>query len=1202
MKILARLLRHLLVWWLPALVMVLLCLIGLTAWVVGSSSGSALLLRAVASQLDGRVAGVQGSLWRGLQVAELEVSPPGAQVSLRSLNLAVDWRRLGDGVLRVQDLSVDALSVALPAPDPEAQAAADAPVSVPSLPVTIAIDRLAVGEFSLTQAGEPLPVGLRDLLATVAVGETAQLRIASLKVLHPMADVGLQGEVALAELAAPWPARVTLLAGIHSADPESPLCLKALQPGQAARPADKAKAAQAKDAKSPDTTTPAVPGCTVLLDAQAQGSLEGLDVSLKGEGAGVALRADASLAPQAAFPLRTADVDLRLADGSALAARLDWERQEAGPDTPLRDRIKGTASATSLDLGAFLAGLIPPALLTATLDFDVSLQDQSVPTDARLDLKVAEGSRWNRQALSGNLNARLGAQPGEPGQPIDVLALRVPELKTDLRLGPNRVRTDGSWGEPGSALTLDITAPQLAAFWPDLPGGATLQGKVGGTPGAHQLDLRAAYKPARVRAGRLGEAPANLDIVAAGGWGPGGQNAFQPGLAGWRGQVSSLRAEHAGFSLRLRQALAVAFLPAAQAPQWQWQAGAGALEIGLPGAASPVVLRHEGSRGGGARWQSAGAIENAVLTARLVRNLQDALGQVRKDEDAPRGGVKVNDPGAANRRLELEASWNLQFANALSGTARIAHTGGDMMLPGTPPVPAGLRELSVSLRATPTTGRASRLDAVLRVLTEKRGTIEGEGSAVLTVGADGALGLDRRQPLRGKLDAQVDDLSWVSLFTGDALDIGGSVRASLQGQGTLDGDWQARGTINGEKLRVVRIDDGVRLLDGTLAARLENERLIIDSLRFPASLRVIPTEWRTREWITENPDARNGELRASGEWNLLQSAGKVRVSLYRYPVIQRVDRHAMMTGDIDIVAALPKVSITGKLTADAGWASVEMLTSVPTVDDDVIVVREGQDVAASSALDMNMVVDVDLGPRFYLTGMGLDSGLVGALQVRMAAGRLSGEGAFRTRGGRFEIYGQRLHLRRGTITFQGVLENPLLDIEALRLGEQVEAGVRVAGTARRPRIDLVSYPDVGETEKLSWLILGRGPDQSGNDAALLLSVGAALLAGEGEPFYKKFGLDDVGIKSGAIGSSGSLLPDTTVAGRVTRSSGQELENQFLVASKNFSDGITVSIEQAMAGADTVARASYRLSRRLSVDLKGGAVNGLELVYRTFFQD
>jgi translocation and assembly module TamB len=115
-------------------------------------------------------------------------------------------------------------------------------------------------------------------------------------------------------------------------------------------------------------------------------------------------------------------------------------------------------------------------------------------------------------------------------------------------------------------------------------------------------------------------------------------------------------------------------------------------------------------------------------------------------------------------------------------------------------------------------------------------------------------------------------------------------------------------------------------------------------------------------------------------------------------------------------------------------------------------------------------------------------------------------------------------------------------------------------------------------------------------------VGAALLGGDEEPFFKKLGLDDVSMRTGSLGSSGSLLPDRTVAGDVNRSSESDLATQFIVASKRFANGITLSVEQAMSGTETVGRASYRLARGLSLDAKGGGVNGLALVYRWFLDD
>src|SRR5690606_36601134 len=138
-----------------------------------------------------------------------------------------------------------------------------------------------------------------------------------------------------------------------------------------------------------------------------------------------------------------------------------------------------------------------------------------------------------------------------------------------------------------------------------------------------------------------------------------------------------------------------------------------------------------------------------------------------------------------------------------------------------------------------------------------------------------------------------------------------------------DGIWNSKGDITGQNLRVIRIDDGVRLLDGTLAARLDGERVVLDKLSFPALLRVTPKEWRTAEWVSTSPEAKGGNLVISGDWNVLESRGTINVDLHLYPILQRADRYAMMSGKLVLKAELPKISITGKLTADAGWFDLD---------------------------------------------------------------------------------------------------------------------------------------------------------------------------------------------------------------------------------------------------------------------------------------
>lgn len=1282
-------LRYCLVWVLPGMLMLLVAALGFALWLLGTPSGTRVLLTTAVAQLDGEIEGVQGSLMKGLQVGRLRVALPGTEVELHALRLDMDWPELAHRKVHVRELAADAVRVALTTQPEEPQPPGE-PLTELAIPVEIELDRLAVGAFSLTQDGQQLPVSLGNLQASLAGGARgAQLRIDSLRVGHELGTADVRGTADVTQLAEPWPFRAQLVVDALGAGPDSPLCVNEMlarngmgeapaepakkRPGKGSAASGKAgqktgartRSASETAAASPSvqpsaaqagTQASAASACPVQLQAEAYGSLDQVHAVVQGSGGRVALLAQAWLSPSAPFPVRNATVDVQRDGKPALAAALDWQPL---PGQPGVERVLARLQADRMELGGLLGPDMPGALLSAHAAVDAEVANMTTLRRANVELTINPESRWNGQPLSGKASGRLdidttgaaapaasapAASPSSaaeaatpalppnaapsaaaeqgaagphvvpapvsapaPARPAGLPAgWRIDGVDVDLRLGPNRVRAQGRMGPEDGALSLDAAAPSLAAFWPGLPGGAKLQGKVDGTVSRHRATVEAAYTPADSRAGQLGRAPAEARLAVEGGWGAAaastdGKPAGEAALTGWRGTLTRMTASSAGFGVAIERPMTLAYLPGAAAPAWQTQVGATVLALTFPDK-QRIALAHAGSRAGAGRWETAGQVDNLVITASMVRQLRYALDPQAKDLDAERAAGRVNAAAGGPRRIALDASWNLRFAGALAGNVRVSRRDGDLRIPGDPPIPLGLRRLVLDVNATPTGASASRLNATLDVQTEKMGAVRGQANAVLSSGQGGALALDPRQPIRASLDADIDDLAWVSLFTGDALEVGGEIDASLQAQGTLGGAWAASGTVRGQKLRVVRVDDGVRLVDGTLDARLDGDRFILNSLRFPASLRVMPAEWRTREWITTNPDAKNGYVEASGQWMLTESRGQVRVKLHRFPALQRSDRYAMVSGTMTLDAALPRISLTGDLVADAGWFSLEILQGVPTLDDDVRVVRAGEEAQPSgSAMQIGMDVKFDMGPRFYITGMGLDAGLLGNIRVQMAEGRLTGMGALRTRGGGIEAYGQKLRLRRGVLTFQGRLDNPLLDIEALRTGEQVEAGVRVSGTAQRPRIDLISYPDVSDVEKISWLVLGRGPDEGGSDAALLVSVGTALLGG-GQPFYKQFGLDDVSVRTGSLGSSGSLLPDRTVAGDVNRDSDSDLATQFIVGSKRFANGITLSVEQALAGSETVGRLSYRLARGLSLDLKGGGVNGLALVYRTLWDD
>ena len=133
---------------------------------------------------------------------------------------------------------------------------------------------------------------------------------------------------------------------------------------------------------------------------------------------------------------------------------------------------------------------------------------------------------------------------------------------------------------------------------------------------------------------------------------------------------------------------------------------------------------------------------------------------------------------------------------------------------------------------------------------------------------------------------------------------------------------------------------------------------------------------------------------------------------------------------------------------------------------------------------------VQLGEKLRVRGQGLDTGLRGELRLTAPQGRLRVDGSVRTVGGTYRAYRQRLDIDRGVLTFNGPIENPQLDIEAIRPNLDVRVGVAVTGTVLVPRVRLFSEPEMSDADKLSWLLRGRASEGQGSgDTALLQARG-----------------------------------------------------------------------------------------------------------------
>lgn len=153
MRALRKFLRQVLVWWLPGLAMLAVLACSFVFWLLASQTGSRLLLTTAAQQMGGQALDVRGAILRGLDVGRLDLTVGGTRIDITDLRLNVRWRALGDRLLHVRELSAGSVNIALTS-STEAPAADEPsePFTLPSLPVDIAVDRLALGDFQIGRA------------------------------------------------------------------------------------------------------------------------------------------------------------------------------------------------------------------------------------------------------------------------------------------------------------------------------------------------------------------------------------------------------------------------------------------------------------------------------------------------------------------------------------------------------------------------------------------------------------------------------------------------------------------------------------------------------------------------------------------------------------------------------------------------------------------------------------------------------------------------------------------------------------------------------------------------------------------------------------------------------------------------------------------------------------------------------------------
>lgn len=822
--------------------------------------------------------------------------------------------------------------------------------------------------------------------------------------------------------------------------------------------------------------------------------------------------------------------------------------------------------------------------------------------------------RWQVTAQLNMDEGRLGKFPLQGNLGGTVSPDRMQGVQGDLNLLGNTLNIRGDFGKPGDRLTFKLDAPALARLAEGYGGSLQAEGELRGSLAEPAGELQARLRQLRLPGDvRLAEANARLQLRE----GAGGAfslaadmqsllvgDDIRQGVPRAQLTVDGTRANH--------QASLDAVLgdPAARTPQQLLLRVSGGLVDGgwrgrveqLEGKGQyAMALSAPASLNAGSAGVELGEadIRGEQVRIHLARTAWTPTRiEARGSFTGVEVGVSLDDERRTvmrGRSLRLGGEWDVTLGELANGQVRVFREGGDIVLQGDAPIALGLSELEVILAAT---------DNRLALAASAEGRRIGVISATATATArrvGSAVRLDPDQPLLGAARIEVPNIDWVGPLVNQNLQTGGGVVGDFSLSGTPARPVSA-GQVQGKALVVGLADQGLRLKDGEVVLAFDAQTLKLQTLAFSSECVHRPGDLR----VAANAlCAKPGRLSGEGTMALTTGEGRFDLRAERIGVMQRSDIWVLVSGDGRIDTTWEGAKLEARLASDAGFVGFAR-TGAPSLSDDVVI--RGSKTAAGRKLRFEADVKFDFGERFLVRAYGVDAMLSGGLHIARADnGSLRANGSVRTREGVYDAYGQRLAIERGVVNFQGPLDNPGLNIVAKRTGLAVEAGVEVTGTAQRPRVRLVSEPNVPDSEKLSWILLGRGSDVGSQDAALLLSAAGVLFNDDGEGIKDKvarsFGFDDIIIGQSDSSMAGRPLSSSVATDATGTSAGRGGgdSDQAVAVGKRLTRDVYLSLEQNFIGTESIVKLTYNISRLFSLILRAGTDNAIDLNYSITFR-
>lgn len=926
---------------------------------------------------------------------------------------------------------------------------------------------------------------------------------------------------------------------------------------------------------------------TTLRTDYSKAELTDLVVYLSGSGT---LAGSASLQREdAALSLTASGIDLSALHGRLRATRLAGKAK--AQLTPARQSVTAdlTQDAMRLRLSAERAD-DAVTLHHATLHAkggEASARGRltlaaGYPFDARIDFKRFDPAAWGdfpQGSLNGKLsgqgtvdgpsakvafdiaNSRLRDAPLAGGGRFSVSGSRLAAANFNVRLGNNRADVNGAFGAPKDTLRIRVDAPRLATLDPRLNGQIKGEASLSGTVAAPvvRFDANAAAVTA---AGVALERATVSGVLSREPAAPLRLNARIAGLVAAERRLKHLDVEATGSQKAHTVAMKAGgdgFDVLARARGgWNHETttwSGTVLEFVNRGALD-AALETPVSLSAAPEQVALGRFSMHLLDGRLeVEESRYREGRISTSGRFARlplanlaGALRLASPVGGD--LRVSGAWSFVQDATLAGSLNVKRDSGDITLGPDGSLPMQLQALSIEGRID-----KARIEIQASI---KSAVASAEGAGTVgVVATDAGPRVNNDSALRFEARLAVSEFAAVARLVDANVLVNGALNATLAASGTL-GKPDVTGDIRGEKLALALPPQGVDLRNGSLRAVLKERTLRVESFSIRGG---------------------DGTFSASGNLALNGAGSTLDWRAERLLLLARPDRRLVVSGKGQAGLVKGNLTLSGGVQVNDGYFEIGP-DALPEPGHDVIVVGEKPRAKEDSRLRRMMLeLVVNFGDNLRVRGRGLETRLAGEIIVTTQPGQdLRAKGAVRTVRGIYTALGQRLEIERGELLFSGPIDNPGLDIRAMRKRQAVEAGVEVSGTLNSPLVRIVSEPPVAESEAISWLVLGHGTgDASRGDLAMLpLAANALFRKGDSPSMAQRLGLDTLGLR----GAGG--------------------ESQFVTVGKRIADRLYVAFEQSLGAAESILKLEFDLTERVLLRAQTGEANSLGVFYRYTF--